>query len=549
VTTGVTYCPRCGQKVSPSVGECLFCDPADMVAAVAAVPAAVSAPAVVLPPPPDPAEPAPRPASAGAGTVEAERAFGLLLFDAEESLARGHGDKALVLASRAVKFRPDSLTALALFERARREVLRGRRREKLEARIAEGRFLFEQRRFDEAERIVNSALKLLPDHPLAQYLHAQLKERRLTATTVEAEAERELDRLAHLQAQGAARAARAALANGWHRKALAAVRRGLRSCPDHPELLAALREVQASDDQIEREAARRRAVYRRVRAALDLLNQGQPEQSLTVLRAILREEPDDARAQAAVQEVRRQWLRRAQDEQAAPVIVPPSPVPAAPRGPAAPPVEAPDAMALRRLESARTVARDGHTLPAMDTRTQTLHGEIMLPRTRRRSTPLGLVLAGAVVALAAGYLLSRGGRTSAPAPPLLVASAPPVATARPLPPGPLDTVDAELRAAIETTLAAYARALEARDPAQLERVRPDLTAGQREALLAPFARAINVASDLRVLDVVPEGVLVAVPVLRTDVIVGGQEQSTSPVEEVLRFRRGPQGWVLHDGRR
>jgi hypothetical protein len=84
----------------------------------------------------------------------------------------------------------------------------------------------------------------------------------------------------------------------------------------------------------------------------------------------------------------------------------------------------------------------------------------------------------------------------------------------------------------------------------LERARPDLTPAQREALLAPFARAINVASDLRVLDVVAEGpALVAVAVLRTDVIVGVQAPPTSPVEEMLRFRRAPEGWVLHDGRR
>jgi hypothetical protein len=38
-------------------------------------------------------------AQAGA---ERERLFGLLLFDAEESLARGEAEKAMVLASRAV---------------------------------------------------------------------------------------------------------------------------------------------------------------------------------------------------------------------------------------------------------------------------------------------------------------------------------------------------------------------------------------------------------------------------------------------------------------
>jgi tetratricopeptide (TPR) repeat protein len=482
--------------------------------------------------------------------VESERAFGLLLFDAEEALARGQGDKAVVLASRAVKFKPDSLTALALFERARRDVLRGRRREKLEARIAEGRYLFEQRRFDEAERIVNSALKLLPDHPLAQYLHSQLKERRLSAATAEAEAERELDRLAHVQAQGAARAARAALGNGWHRKALAAVRRGLRACPDDPDLLAVLREVQASDDTIEREAARRRAVHHRVRAALDLLHHGQPEESLKVLRAILREEPDDARAQAAMLEVRRRVAPRTSGADAPPAAARPiAPVPPAPPR-AAPAAAEPDPMAARRMESARRGGRDGTTLPAVNTLRSEIPQEILLPRTRRRATPLALVLAGAAVALTAGYVIVLRGTRSVPLPTPPPPTRPTVApSARPVAPGPLDMVDAELRQAIEATLAAYGRALESRDPVQLERARPDLSAGEREALLAPFARAINVASDLRVLDVIPQGALVTVPVLRTDVIVGGPERSTSPVEEVLRFRRAPEGWVLHDGRR
>jgi hypothetical protein len=38
-----------------------------------------------------------------AQSPEDDRAFGLVLFEAEECLARGSGEKALVLASRAVK--------------------------------------------------------------------------------------------------------------------------------------------------------------------------------------------------------------------------------------------------------------------------------------------------------------------------------------------------------------------------------------------------------------------------------------------------------------
>jgi hypothetical protein len=174
--------------------------------------------------------------------------------------------------------------------------------------------------------------------------------------------------------------------------------------------------------------------------------------------------------------------------------------------------------------------------------------EILLPRTRRRATPLALVAAGAALTLAVVYLLV--GR-SAPAP---AATAPPRAVsvtttlATPPPPGPLDGVAPELRAAIEGTLAGYARALESRDAALLARVRPDLSAGERAALLAPFAGAINVGIDLRVLDVTASSERAAVPVLRTDVIVGGAAAQSAPVEEVLRFQRGPAGWALDASR-
>jgi len=101
-----------------------------------------------------------------------------------------------------------------------------------------------------------------------------------------------------------------------------------------------------------------------------------------------------------------------------------------------------------------------------------------------------------------------------------------------------------VREAVEATLTSYARALETQDEALLARVRPDLTGAERERLLAPFRGAVNVATDLRVLDVIPGKGVVVVPVLRTDVIVGGRGQPTSPVEETLRFERRDGTWRL-----
>ena len=121
------------------------------------------------------------------------------------------------------------------------------------------------------------------------------------------------------------------------------------------------------------------------------------------------------------------------------------------------------------------------------------------------------------------------------------------APATPAPNGPLATADPEIREVVEATLAAYARALESQDAVLLSRARPDLTGAERERLLAPFRGAINVATDLRVLDVIPSRGAVVVPVLRTDVIVGGRSAPSAPVEETLRFERRDGAWRLAAG--
>jgi len=81
----------------------------------------------------------------------------------------------------------------------------------------------------------------------------------------------------------------------------------------------------------------------------------------------------------------------------------------------------------------------------------------------------------------------------------------------------------------------------------LARARPDLTGAERERLLAPFRGAINVATDLRVLDVIPSRGAVVVPIRRADVIVGGRGAPPAPVEETLRFERRDGAWRLVAG--
>jgi tetratricopeptide (TPR) repeat protein len=469
-------------------------------------------------------------------TPDTDRAFGLLLFEAEESLARGAPDRSLVLASKAVKERPESLTARSLMERARRELLQGRRREKLESRVREARSLLERGQWAQAEKIVTSALKLIPDHEVALELFGRIRDMRLRPGTVEAEAEGELQKLAMDQAHKAAAAARAALDAGWNRQAFIHLRRGLRQVPDHPELLSLLKETQGSMEKLALERTRRRALLAQVRAGLDLFAQGKLDASLRMFRAVLLEEPDNARAQAAVQEVRQAWLRRTPgatpaEEPVARTPAPPAPAAAVPAEPRALPP--PRALPLEASSRSR--------IPV----------EILLPRTRQRATPIAWILAGAAILIGVTFvyvIAERSGHPPiappSPAPPPPSSSAPPPAAA----PGPLDVIDTDLRRIVERTLSDYGRALERADADLLARARPDLTPAERQQRLAPFLSALNAATDIRVLDVAVRGNEAVVTILFTPVIVDGRQLRAPPTEEELRFARRGGVWFLRERR-
>ena len=525
------------------MGECVYCSAVEMAEFSSPTPAPVPV-AVRSDPGPTPASPS---VDAPAVPANPDHAFGLLLFEAEECLARGQGDKATVLASRAVKERPGNLTARALYERARRLLLQGRRREKLEARVQEAEGLLARGDLDAANRIVTSALKLIPDHAVALALFGQIKDRRHATGTAEAEAERELERLSRLQARQALAAARAALDAGWERRALGALRRGLRMVPDDPDLLALLKEIQSSGDLLDRETAQRRAVHPQIRAGLELLFHGELEESLKVLRGVLRDDPDNARAQSAIQDVRKAWLAREMTPvrpSAPPVPAPSAPVPVRVL---APPQARASAPAPVRREPSPLPRRPTGTGPrtVYSTGPRTIPGEILLPRTRRRATPMRLILVGCVVLFAIIAALFLSGR--APTPPTRPApsASVPVATVPPVEDrGPMARLDPDLRRAITAALEGYQRALEAQDAALLARTRPDLSPAERQRMLARFAGALNVGIDLRVLDVQVTPAEALVPVLRTEVVVGGKGGESAPEEETLRFDRRPEGWVL-----
>jgi len=570
-------CPSCGQPIPPSVGECVYCSGA--TARQAASPNPFS------PPPPS-----------------AEPTAAQLLLVAEECLVRGQPDKAIELAARALALKPESLEANAVVDRARRLGARQRRRGRQEERLKEAQALTDAGDAAGAEKLVTSILKRMPGHPGALALFARLKGRRLEHGDAEAEAERELARLAQGQAQRAAEAARAARRAGWDRKAMLALRRGLRLAPDDADLLALLRETEHALGEQDRAGARRRAANTQVRAALDTLKEGRLEESLASLRSLLRQDPDHARAQAAIQEVRRAWLARLP----LPAPAPPSaPSPARPRAPvaapaptappaaatsAAPPRPTPPTPAARTAVASPPVPRVAApsppvaqapnasrppltrprlvAVPSPPTPAPRLHevprrpatGAVSPPpeivlRRPRRGTPLLLVLTSA--ALVIGLVIAvtnrppnRPPKPSAPAAVPVAPSASPIATAPSAtapPEGPLAAADPDVREAVETTLAAYARALETQDAVMLARARPDLTGAERERLLAPYRGAINVATDLRVLDVIPSRGAVVVPVRRTDTIIGGRGAPPAPVEETLRFERRDGAWRLVAG--
>jgi tetratricopeptide (TPR) repeat protein len=515
--------------------------------------------------------------------------LGLLLFEAEEALARGQPDKALVVASRAVKERPDSLTARALVERSRRILLRGRRREHLERRVGEAEGLLQGGDLRAAERIVNSALKLVPDHTRALALFSRLRQQRLAAGTAEAEAEQELHRLAQERAGRALEGARRAALSGWERKALLSVRRGLSLVPDDPALLAFYRELESSSVQRDAARARVRAQLFQLRAGLDLLQQGRLDDSLRILRALLREDPDNVRAQSAIQQVRQAWLRArggavgapapavaakvAASPPAAKAAVPPppikapappptappkaSPTPSRPLPPPAPPPVRPEPPRAATMASpggapppAAAARRPFVSLPAPARgATPVAAPEVHRPVRRRRGrTPLVLVLGGAAAFAAVIGIVFMGrespgdGRRSGESP-----SAPPGTQPTRSSPereailGPLIDLDPALQSAVEEALASYAHALESGDEARLARARPDLSSGDRQSRITPFVGVVDAHVDLRVLEVSVGGDTAAVKIERTDLV--GQPQPRVATE-TLRFLNRNGEWFL-----
>jgi tetratricopeptide (TPR) repeat protein len=584
--TRIETCALCGAQIDPETGGCPYCLPS----ADKAPPIATAARQTTPPPLPpaalggrlafdEPASPATRPAvetrkevasaptaappEAGPSRVPRDpataarppkRHAGPIEFEAEECLARGDARRALVLASQALKEQPENLTVRALYERSRKAILRGQRGERLEKRVQEARDLVERGDLAGADRIVTSALKLVPNHAAALELFALIKERRLAAPTAEAEAERDLARIAGAQVAQFLRRARTLHSQGSERAAFLAVRRGLRLVPDDKDLLTL---YGALEQSLSRAAAQRAAARRRVQEALAHLERREIERSRDILRAVLRENPDHVPAQSAMRAVRAAYLGR---EERARIVTPvprtpppskmaasaspqtssptPSPRPAA----ATPvPVRAPTPAAVTPLPG-RPLRPP---LAARSPQSANLAQEVLLPRTRRRGTPLILIAIGAFLTLGTALffvLRSHTPRRAAEGALTHRLTQNPTATRGP---HPLDGVEPSLRAAIETTLAGYVAALEHGDSEALGAARPDLSVEAREAQLAALRGALNVAVDARVIRVERSGEGQSlVHIQRTDVVVGTSGDSSTPVEETLRFVRRGDVWTI-----
>ena len=475
-------CALCGAEIDPAAGGCAACLPnpnrPTEAATAATVPANTDA------------RPAPQ--------VETQS----IEFEAEEHLARGDAARALVLASSALKLRPESLTLRSLVDRARKAVLRGRRGERLDQRLREARDLLERGDLRGAEGIATSALKLIPNHAEALALFSAIKERRLAADTIEAEVERELLRIASSQARQAAARARALRSEGNERGAFVAVRRGLRHAPDDAELLSLFGELQQN---LTRAAETHAASRERIDQARAQLAAGRISESRDTLREALREDPDSEPAQALMKQVRAAFL--AQDTAGARVE------PAA-----APPIEA----RVTPVSVSQVVWATRS--PAGAPRSVAARGLVRV-RPRRRVTLALLGVLGLVALGASLFWTLHALRTQS--------SEDPLAGATP-----------ELRHAVDAALNDYKAAAEARDSVALERARPDLPANARDALIAALTEASAVGVGLRVVGVEANAQRARVHILRTIVVTSSPPATLPPVEETLRFVRRGEAWHL-----
>ena len=111
--------------------------------------------------------------------------------------------------------------------------------------------------------------------------------------------------MARSRARRAAESARAALKAGWSFRALMTVRRALAVTPDDPELLALYAESLRQVDRTAGQRAVRRAAHVRILEARERVAAGKPEEAMRILRAVLKEDPQNREALEALGDLER----------------------------------------------------------------------------------------------------------------------------------------------------------------------------------------------------------------------------------------------------
>jgi hypothetical protein len=288
--------------------------------------------------------------------------------------------------------------------------------------------------------------------------------------------------------------------------------------PDHAELLTLFAELQ---EVLTRSSQSHSSLRERVERARAQLAAGRIIESRDALRALLRDDPDFAPAQALMGEVRSAVLARS----AAATRVDGASVPAAQAQPWSP-------LVADIARSTRTPLVSGGTRPVpptedprRGTHRQSAHPALL--------AAVGLFALGAMFFLAVRVLDLDVGLGRRPTP---VASEPDDEA--------LAEVAPALRHAVAEACNEYRTAIEARDPIALARSRPDLAPESRGALLGALDGASSVRVELRVVEVSSDADQARVLLLRSVTVTGAAREAPPPVEETLRFVRRYGTWRL-----
>ena len=135
-----------------------------------------------------------------------------------------------------------------------------------------------------------------------------------------------------------------------------------------------------------------------------------------------------------------------------------------------------------------------------------------------------------------------------PPPPELPKSAPalpPAVAAAPLTSNPAAPVEDD-EAVMRRVVAAYARAIEAKDLDAFKTVKPNLSAAEQRRLEDSFRAVASQKVDINVLSIERRGSSAAVKVRRRDTLTAGGRSQTSESQQTLTLIRSGAGWVISE---